>query len=88
MTLRTQEQDIMGVMIFHDQWKISPVVVRDNVLSHVALIASTNHTYVIFEIQIVGIFCTRPSRGFKLQLDCIGIKACQFAFGNKTLFYI
>ena len=82
MTLRAHEQDIVGVMIFHDQRKISPVVVRDNVLPHVALIASTNHTNVIFEIQVVGIFCSWPSRGFKLQLDCIGFKACQFPFGK------
>ena len=56
MTLGAHEQDIVGVMIFHDQRKISPVVVGDNVLPHVALIASTNHTNVIFEIQVVGIF--------------------------------
>ena len=56
MTLRAHEQNIMGVMIFHDQWKISPVVVRDNVLPHIALIASTNHTNIIFKIQVIGIF--------------------------------
>ena len=56
MTLKAHEQNIMRVMIFHDQWKISPVVVRDNILPHVAMIAPTNHTNVVFEVQVVGIF--------------------------------
>ena len=67
----------MRVMVFHHQWKIAPVVMGDDVLPHVALITSTHNTDVVLEVKVVRVFYSWPPRGFKIQLDCVWIKACQ-----------
>lgn len=88
VTLRAHEQDVMRVVIFHDKRKVPSVIVWDNILPHVTLIASTHNTNIVLEIKVIRIFWARPPWGFKVQLDCVRIKARQFACNSKNINYL
>jgi hypothetical protein len=57
----------MRVMVLHADRKVFPVIVRDDIFPHVAVVPATSDTYVFFEREIVVVFgVERSTRRFEV----------------------